>query len=72
MTKEKLVHLSCKLCMLFLLVTAQRCQTLHVIKISDIILKDDGVIINISSLIKQSRKDFHLQPIVLRLYPNNT
>jgi hypothetical protein len=69
MTTEKLVHLSCKLWMLFLQVTAQRCKTF---KISGIILKDGDVIIYISSLLNRSQSGFHLQPIVLRSYPNNT
>ena len=71
MQTETLSALSCKFCMLFLLITAQRCQTLHVIKISDIKRIDGGFSINISSLLKQSRCDFHLQPIILESYPNN-
>ena len=63
-----LISLSCKLAMLFLLVTAQRCQTLHVIKLSDIDQSPDGIIINISHLIKQSRPGVHLAPIVLKAY----
>ena len=62
------ITLSCKLAMLFLLVTAQRCQTLHVIKLGDIDHSPDGIVINISQLIKQSRPGVHLAPIVLNAY----
>lgn len=41
MTDLTLLELSAKLSMLFLLVTAQRCQTLHLIEIGDIELQED-------------------------------
>ena len=41
MENTTLFQLSCKLCMLFLLLTAQRCQTLHLIQTDDIEFKDD-------------------------------
>jgi len=41
-----ILSLSCKLCMLFLLVTAQRCQTLHVLKLSDVCFDNATVVIN--------------------------
>ena len=63
-----LIALSCKLAMVFLLVTAQRCQTLHVIKLGDIDHSPDGIVIDISQLIKQSRPGVHLAPIVLNAY----
>jgi len=49
-----LLSLSCKLYMLFLLVTAQRCQTLHVLKLSYICFDNDTIVINISSIWKQT------------------
>jgi hypothetical protein len=41
MEDTTLIQLSCKLCMLFLLLTAQRCQTLHLIEINDIELQPE-------------------------------
>ena len=63
-----LIAFSCKLAMLFLLVTAQRCQPLHVIKLGDIDHSPDGIVIIISQLIKQSRTGVHLAPTVLNAY----
>lgn len=40
-----LLDLSAKLCMLFLLVTAQRCQTLHLIELNDIEMHEHCCII---------------------------
>ena len=63
-----LLALSCKLCMLYLLVSAQRCQTLHVMKLSDMKFLDNKIVINISSVLKQTRPGFHLDPIILNSY----
>ena len=71
MDTSTLLSLSCKLCMLFLLVTAQRCQTLHVIKLTDIFFSAENVIINISSLLKQTKPGTHLKPIALLPYITN-
>jgi hypothetical protein len=54
--------------MLFLLVTAQRCQTLHTIKLSDIKRVGENIFIQISTLLKQSRPGFSLEPIILQPY----
>lgn len=71
MNTQSLVALSCKLCMLFLLVTAQRCQTLHVLKLSDIHNTEEGLVINISAPIKQTRGNYHIDPIFLKTYGVN-
>ena len=63
-----LIALSCKLAMLFLLVKAQRYQIFHIIKLGDINHLPDGIVINISQLIKQSRPGVHLALIVLNAY----
>jgi len=57
--------------MLFLLVTAQRCQTLHVLKLSDICFDNDTVVINISSILKQTRPGAHQNSIILHSYKLN-
>ena len=69
---SSLLMLTCKLCMLFLLVTAQRCQTLHVLKLSDVHVHKDKVVINVSSIIKQTRPGVHQRPIVLHSFRPNT
>jgi len=66
-----LLSLSCKLCILFLLVTAQRCQTLHVLKLSDICFNYDTVVINNSSILKQTWLGAHQNSIILHLYKLN-
>ena len=67
-----LLQLSCKLSMLFLLLTAQRCQSLHLIKLNDIVLSDDQIVINTPHMIKQSRPGYKMQNIVLKAYPENS
>ena len=48
--------LTLKLSMLIALTTAQRCQTLHLIKINDIVIQDTGsIIIYIGDKVKQSK-----------------
>ena len=42
MTKLSLLELSAKLCMLFLLVTAQHWQTLHLIELDDIEISENA------------------------------
>ena len=66
-----LLSLSCKVCILFLLLTAQRCQTLHVLKLSDIHVLPDKLIVNVSSLLKQSRPGMHQGSITLKAYTLN-
>ena len=45
LTNLTLLELSGKLCMLFLLITAQRCQTLHLIEIDDVEFKSNCCIV---------------------------
>lgn len=60
-----LLQLSCKFCTLFLLLTAQRCQTLHLIKLDDIEFSEDKVVIHTNHLLKQSKPGHHLNDISL-------
>lgn len=64
MYTTSLLPLSSKLC-------AQRCQTLQVMKLSDIELLDDRIIIQISSVLKQNRPGFHQEPITSQSYLTN-
>lgn len=71
MKDPTLLQLSCKLSMLFLLLTAQRCQTLHLIELSDIELTSDMLIIHPNHLLKHSKPGHHLESIKLLKYPTN-
>jgi integrase len=66
-----LLQLSCKLSMLFLLVTAQRCQTLHLIETTDITLSEDIVTIFPNHVLKQTKPGKHLGVIKLKAFNNN-
>lgn len=63
-----LLGLSEKLCMLFLLITAQRCQTLHLVEIEDIEFYETSCVIRTNHLLKQSKPGHHLADIVLNSY----
>jgi hypothetical protein len=71
-TNVNLLQLAGKLCVLFLLLTAQRCQTVHLICIDDIEFVTSGLIIHTNHLLKQSRPGYHLPSIELSSYPNNS
>lgn len=70
LTDLTLLELSAKLCMLFLLITAQRCQTLHLIEMEDIEFKQDCCIVKTTHVLKQTRPGYHLKDIVLHAYHN--
>ena len=59
MLKTTLLQLSGKLCMLFLLLTAQHCQTLHLIELTDIEINANNCAITTNHLLK-SKADHHL------------
>ena len=68
---ETLLQLSCKLSMLFLLLSAQRSQTLHLIELSDIKMTKDKVFIAPNHLLKQSKPGKHLDVIEFKAYPTD-
>lgn len=70
MTDLTLLELSAKLSMLFLLVTAQRCQTLHLIELGDIEMQEEMCIIRTNHVLKQTRPGYHLQDMELLSYHN--
>ena len=67
-TSDTLLQLSCKLSTLFLLVSAQRCQTLHLIELSDIKITRDKVFIAPNHFLKQSKPGKHLEMMVFKAY----
>jgi integrase len=66
-----LLQLTCKFCMLFLLLTAQRGQNLHLLEVDDVKILQDRVIIFCNHLLKQSRPGYHAPPITLKAYTKN-
>ena len=71
LTNLTLLQLSGKLSMLFLLVSAQRCQTLHLIELSDIKITNDKLFIAPKHLLKQSRPNNHLDLMVFKTYTDD-
>ena len=66
-----LKEISFKLVMILALITGQRCQTLHLLDLQDMLITETGVTFSIRSLVKQS-KPGTAQPILkLNAYPNN-
>ncbi|XP_060553557.1 uncharacterized protein LOC132714668 isoform X2 [Ruditapes philippinarum] len=66
-----LLQLSCKTCMLFLILSAQRCQTLHLIEVKDIIFSPEAVFIQPNHILKQSRPGYHQETIHLKAFNEN-
>ena len=66
-----LMLMTMKLCVLFLLTTMQRCQTLHLIALSDIKFKADGLTIVTNHLLKQSKRGRHLPAIQIATYKDS-
>ena len=63
--------LSCKLCVLFLLVSAQRGQTIHLLRVENVQFYAENVVVMTSQLLKQSRPGYHLTPIELKPFGQN-
>lgn len=61
---DTLLFLAGKLSMLFLLLSAQRCQTLHLICLEDINISDERLIINTPHLLKTSKPGRHQTPFL--------
>ena len=64
--KLTLKLLTFKVVLLLALVTYQRTQSLHLIKVGDITFSDDEVHVQWSSLLKQSRPGYHLEPMIIQ------
>ncbi|XP_033757307.1 uncharacterized protein LOC117339699 [Pecten maximus] len=66
-----LKHLTWKLTMLLALVTGQRGQTIHLIKLSDFSFTDTGVTISFSELLKTSKPGNHQKPVHISSFKDN-
>ena len=66
-----LLQLSEKLVMFFMLLSGQRAQTIHLIKLSDLRVDTDKVTIYFSTILKQTKPNRHLQPLVIKRYLAN-
>ena len=60
--------LTLKTVMLLSLLTAQRAQTLHVIRVDNVSFTDDHVQIVITDLLKTSRPNWHLEPMLFEKF----
>ena len=67
-----LLQLSCRLCVLFLLLSAQRCQTLHLIEVKDIVLSNSKLIIHPNHILKHTRPGAHLDSLIFHSYSQDT
>lgn len=66
-----LIQLSQKVCTLLLLLTGQRGQTIHLLKLADISFKSSSLEICFSSVLKHTRPGVHQENIVLQAFPDN-
>ncbi len=66
-----LLQLAQKVCMLLAILTGQRGQFIHLLRVEDIQIIHDNMHITIPGLLKQSRPGFHQENIILRAYLRN-
>ena len=66
-----LKEISFKLVMILALITGQRCQTLHLLDLKDMLITETGVTFFIRSLVKQSKPCTAQPTLKLNAYPNN-
>lgn len=64
--------LTLKTVTLLLLVSSQRIQTLHLTDLDNVKFNNDCVQIHVTKLLKQSRPSFHLAPIFLKKFVDNS
>ena len=64
--------LSYKLVTLLLLLTGQRIQTIHSLKLDNIKLSDNSVYIEVTELLKTSKPGSHIKPIELPAFSDDT
>ncbi|XP_053379460.1 uncharacterized protein LOC123550588 [Mercenaria mercenaria] len=67
-TEMTLLQLSQKLTTLFMLLSGQRCQTIHLLKLSDLHICKEQVVCQVSELVKQSKPGLHVKPMQIRRY----
>ncbi len=66
-----LLELSQKLAILLMLLSGQRCQTIHMLKIGDIHVSEEKLICHNTGLLKQSKPGTHLEPLEFLRYTGN-
>lgn len=71
-TDKSAKFLTHKLCALLMLATAQRVQTLHTLKLSNICFTNLGCTIFIDDKLKHSRIGYHQPPIKLKYFPEKS
>lgn len=69
--KIKLKMLTVKLALLLILVTGQRCQTLFLLNMNNLELKEHSLKIRIGDLLKQSKPTQHLAEIYIECFKDN-
>lgn len=65
-----MLFMASKVATLLALASCVRVATLHSINMSDVVTRNDKIVLNITQLQKQSRPGYHLKPIELGDYPN--
>lgn len=63
-----LLQLSEKLATLFMILSGQRCQTIHLFKLDDLQIESDYVHCVISQLVKQTKPGLHVKPFTIERY----
>lgn len=58
-----LLQLSQKTVILLMLLSSQRCQTIHLIKVENILIQEDTMTIYITNLVKQSKPGYHIRSL---------
>ena len=66
-----MLQLSQKLAILLMLLTGQRCQSIHLLKLNDIQVERDKIVGYVSDLIKQTKPGKHIEPFVIKRYLEN-
>lgn len=66
-----LLQLSQKTAILLMLLSSQRCQTIHLIKVENILIQEDTMTIYITNLVKQSKPGHHIQPLKFQSFTEN-
>ena len=69
-TELTLRLMSIKLALLLILITGQRCQTLHALSVENIEIREKSIKIRIGELLKQTKPNVHLAELYIEAYEN--
>ena len=67
-SKLSLTKLTLKLVTIIALITGQRLQTVHLLKLSNMVKTDSAITFAITDIIKTTKKGSHIEPIVFKRY----